>query len=342
MSDWLQLFYRGADNGVWTRSRNPDDGSWSDETGLGGVLNGDPVAATPVVAVSPLGWMGQLPDASKLSQLTLPGTHESCTAFLTPIASCQNWSLREQLDHGIRYVDIRCRHVSDGTNDIFAIHHDEVYTGLNFGGDVRDVCVNWLTANPTECIVMQIKHEYVDDPNNVYTFQEVLDGYVQGFESFFYRDNRIPTLGEVRGKIVVVQRFEVDSPGTVEGLWPDPWRDNATFDADYKASDGEAVTFYIQDVYNVPTVFDINTKWNAVAALLGQANADASDAWYINFASASRDISFIFPDAVAAVINPQLYGYLAGAPFNARLGTLMMDFPDANMIGSIISLNTNK
>jgi len=34
----LQLFYRGQDNGVWSRWRNPD-GSWSAEQGLGGILS---------------------------------------------------------------------------------------------------------------------------------------------------------------------------------------------------------------------------------------------------------------------------------------------------------------
>jgi hypothetical protein len=40
----LQLFYRGADNSLYTRWRNPD-GSWSGEQHLGGILNGDPFAA---------------------------------------------------------------------------------------------------------------------------------------------------------------------------------------------------------------------------------------------------------------------------------------------------------
>ena len=121
----LQLFYRGGDNGLWTRWLT--DGTWSDEVGMGGVLNGDPVTAAPATAVSPLSWMSQLSDSAKLSELTLPSTHESCTAFITPIASAQAWSLQTQLEHGIRYIDIRCRHIQD----IFAIHHDEVYVGFN-------------------------------------------------------------------------------------------------------------------------------------------------------------------------------------------------------------------
>ena len=39
-----QLFYRGTDNKLCSCWRNPD-GSWSDERHIGGVLNGDPIAA---------------------------------------------------------------------------------------------------------------------------------------------------------------------------------------------------------------------------------------------------------------------------------------------------------
>jgi hypothetical protein len=48
--DILQLFYRGTDNSLYTRWRtpvngNPENGSWSGERHLGGILNGDPIAA---------------------------------------------------------------------------------------------------------------------------------------------------------------------------------------------------------------------------------------------------------------------------------------------------------
>jgi hypothetical protein len=43
-TDVLQLFYRGQDNGVWSRWRNPD-GSWSGEQSLGGLLTSDITAA---------------------------------------------------------------------------------------------------------------------------------------------------------------------------------------------------------------------------------------------------------------------------------------------------------
>jgi 1-phosphatidylinositol phosphodiesterase len=320
-SNVLQLFYRGSDNRLISRWRNAD-GSWSNEVGMGGVLNAD-----PIVAASPPAWMSRLPNSVKLSQLTLPGTHDSCTAFMTPSASCQAWTLQDQLNHGIRYIDIRCRQIKS----TFAIHHWKFFTGLMFGDGVRDVCIDFLEANPTECIVMQIKWHEDDDDNPVGTFQQVLDGYLQGFERFFYLDNRIPTLGEVRGKIVVVRRFDLDPGSGPRGLEPIPWQDNATFDVTNP-------TYHIQDQYNVPTILgnDLTAKWNAIQALLDRAKADASDAWYINFASGSS--TGAYPYSVSTHINPSLYDYLGRGPFANRLGTLMQDFPDDLMIARITSL----
>jgi 1-phosphatidylinositol phosphodiesterase len=177
---------------------------------------------------------------------------------------------------------------------------------------------------------MQVKHEY-NDENNTQTFQQTFDGYVQGFESFFYLDNRIPTLGEVRGQIVVVRRFDVDS-NAPRGLQAVPWQDNATFDVG---------PFHIQDQYQVPGLAPplVNAKWRAVDALLGRAIQDASDAWYINFASGSGSGGY-YPADLAAQINPTLYEWLTVVPpIPNRLGTLMLDFPDDNMIRRIISLN---
>ena len=321
----IELFYRGSDDALVTRWRDPVSG-WSPEVYMGGVLASDPFAAA-----APPGWMARVPDDRKLSQLSLPGTHESCTAFITPIASAQAWSLQTQLEHGIRYVDIRCRHIDDG----FAIHHDEVYVGFNFGEGVRDVCVNFLQAHPTECIVMQVKHEYIDGGDNALTFQEVFDNYVQGFESFFYLDDHVPTLGEVRGKIVVVRRFDLDNGSGPRGLVPLTWGDNQTFKIQYPAGTGEIVTFNIQDQYAVDPA-NLGAKWSEVQALLYQASTDTSDAWYINFASGWS--AGAYPNVVAAHINPPLSDFVDGT-YPARLGTLMLDFPDDNLITRIVNLN---
>jgi 1-phosphatidylinositol phosphodiesterase len=53
-------------------------------------------------------WMGKLRSDSPLSALSIPGTHNSPTCHTAlPSVRCQAKSLREQLDNGVRFLDIR-------------------------------------------------------------------------------------------------------------------------------------------------------------------------------------------------------------------------------------------
>lgn len=123
--------------------------------------SGNPAVKPPIEShLTPYNWMSQVLGSKKLSELNIPGTHESCARYGGPLAACQTLSLQEQLEAGIRFIDIRCRHIGDGNgNDIFTIHHDVFYQNLTFGTGVRDVCIDFLKKNPTECIVMSIKEE---------------------------------------------------------------------------------------------------------------------------------------------------------------------------------------
>jgi GH18 family chitinase len=300
-----------------------------------------PPLPTPV-PVTTQNWMSAMPHDVYLSELTIPGTHESCARNLNNIANCQDRDLTDQLNAGIRYLDIRCRQI----NDIFAIHHGPIYVGFNFG-DVCNTCISWLQANPTECILMQIKRECVElptptcttDPGNTMTFQQVFDKYMQEFGSFFYRSDYIPVLGDVRGKIVFVRRFDVDTVAdeSTHGLPPIPWQDNTTFSASYfNSSTGAYYTFWVQDQYSVDSE-DIPTKIQEIQDLLDSASNDPSARdFYINVTSAVG--AFFTPYDDAMQIHPWLYGYL-GQVFANRLGVLMMDFPDDLLIQRIIGLN---
>ena len=80
-------------------------------------------------------WMARLPDSHLLSQLSLPGTHDTCAlynGFSFGFAKCQAWALADQLNAGIRFIDIRCRHLGDR----FAIYHGVIDQRISFD-DVR-------------------------------------------------------------------------------------------------------------------------------------------------------------------------------------------------------------
>jgi 1-phosphatidylinositol phosphodiesterase len=281
--------------------------------------------------------MKQLRGDRKLSALNIPGTHETCARYGGGLVACQTLSLKEQLEAGIRFIDIRCRHVGDGKgNDVFTIHHGLVFQNLRFGEGVRDVCIDFLKANPTECIVMSIKEEY--EPDNVTrTFEATFDWYLQGTENFWYLGNVIPTLDSVRGKIVLFRRYGNGTKGIVAS--PSYWKDNATFDI---PTPGGALK--IQDEYHVPTLFDLGSKWEKIEKLLNEAEKGSKNDWYINFLSGTSAGAWpinVAKDRIAASypMNPRLSAFLQPKS-SGRFGMLMMDFPDDSLIRTIISLNT--
>ncbi|HAG82986.1 MAG TPA: hypothetical protein DCL61_17955 [Cyanobacteria bacterium UBA12227] len=293
-------------------------------------------------------WMSNLPDNLKISRLTIPGTHDTCTYTLSSdpldipsvITKCQDRTLEDQLSSGIRFIDIRCRHI----NNEFAIHHGQVYLNLNFD-KVRDVCIDFLKRNPSECIVMSVKHEYDDGEGITRSYEATFDSYLQGSQEFWYFGDTIPRLGDVRGKIVLFRRFNLDNrPNRTEtkGIDASSWPDNATFDISVNGG-----TLKIQDEYKVSNLLEeIERKWNKIKNLIDQAKFDAADDWYVNFTNGANfaDSTFpwihgITPNVVAGRINYRVYDYIDSSKFPNRLGTFVMDFPDDNMISRLINLN---
>jgi hypothetical protein len=180
-------------------------------------------SASPLAATD---WMAAIPDQKKLSEITIPGTHDTCTSTAFGMSKCQNLTLEEQLPVGIRFIDIRCRHF----HDKFELHHGSDYLGLNFDY-VLNKCRAFLKAHRRECIIMSVKEEH-DAAGNKKTFEEVFDEYVQKDPDLWYLGNTIPALSpDVRGKIVLLRRFYIapNSDPTKHGIDLTAWVDNATF-----------------------------------------------------------------------------------------------------------------
>ncbi|MCA1623235.1 MAG: phosphatidylinositol-specific phospholipase C [Acidobacteria bacterium] len=290
-------------------------------------------------------WMDGLPDESLFGRLTIPGTHDTCAVRGGDMTVCQKLSLKEQLEAGVRFIDIRCRHIEN----VFTIHHGSVYQGMNFGAAVLNVCLAFLLENPSESIVMSIKKEHTTE-NCTRTFKDTFEWYIRDCRDRWYLGDTVPKLGDVRGKIVLFRRFSESvtedergetASGTVLGIDASPglWSDNATFEINNSAK------LKIQDQYVVKTVCNIPDKWGHIKALLDEAVGDGSDRWYINFTSGVS--SGAYPYTVAKGSpgfkgeNPHLHEYLDGKP-TGKVGTILMDFPeypDDVLISQLIALN---
>ena len=283
-------------------------------------------SATAKASIAATDWMTSLPDTTSITALSIPGTHDS-GARVEPIsgtAKCQDLSIGDQLTAGIRYLDIRCRHIDNA----FAIHHGAIYQNLNFD-DVLTACNSFLNGHPGEVIVMCVKEEY-DAANDTRTFEQTFDSYVSKYAGLFSLGATVPNLGDVRGKIVLLRRFSATS--TPKGLDATSWADNTTF----TINNGNA-TMRIQDNY---IVNDNAAKWSNITTLFTAAKSTGNKTLYINYASGYKPLIFGIPSitSVSDVINPDLTAYFA-ANTSGRFGIVPMDFANAARSSMIYKTN---
>ncbi|MCR5792475.1 MAG: phosphatidylinositol-specific phospholipase C [Lachnospiraceae bacterium] len=268
-------------------------------------------------------WMGSISDNTCLTQISIPGTHDS-GARKEPVygtAKCQNLSIGDQLNAGVRYLDIRCRHIDNA----FTIHHGVVYQDLNFD-NVLNACTSFLNANPTETIIMSVKEEH-NAENVTRSFEDTFRSYVDRDPNRWYLGNTIPNLGQVRGKIVLLRRF-ASSIGGIDAFM---WADNTIF-----TNTDSGSNIKIQDHYKVG---NNNNKWNEISAMYNEAN-NADPSWlFINYTSGYRSILGI-PSitTVSNNINPKLKTFFQNNT-HGKYGITAMDFANNEICSLIIATN---
>lgn len=204
-------------------------------------------------------WMSLLPDDLPLTDLSIPGTHDSMAdcllihpdtpgdyeprcdghwpssaCILPEVTTTQRMFLKAQLESGIRFLDIRVRH----SFDRFLIYHGAQFLGWGFFDGVLKVVDEFLDSHPGETILMRVQPE--QGPHNGPTDNQEPDGPydwvrpdsqvarrspARHFANAFYAYvNKLPadrvyqgslthgrctmpTLGDVRGKIVFLPAF---------------------------------------------------------------------------------------------------------------------------------------
>ncbi|MFD3664748.1 phosphatidylinositol-specific phospholipase C [Streptomyces sp. NPDC058659] len=256
-----------------------------------GVMLGAPAAS----AVDVRAWMAAHGDGTALRQLTIPGTHDSGARYGGPWTECQNSTISQQLDSGIRFLDIRCR-VTGGS---FAIHHGASYQNMMFG-DVLVACRAFLAAHPSETVLMRVKQEYSEESDA--TFRAVFDDYLdaRGWRSLFRIGGGLPLLGEARGRVVLLA-----DNGGLPGV---RYGDGSLFD--------------IQDDYMAEPF----GKYPKIEAHFRKAVAQPGKL-YVNYVSTAAALP---PRWNADRLNPRVHGYLdsAAASGATGLGIVPMDYPN--------------
>uniref|UniRef100_A0A8C3GNA6 Phosphatidylinositol-specific phospholipase C X domain-containing protein n=1 Tax=Cairina moschata TaxID=8855 RepID=A0A8C3GNA6_CAIMO len=162
----------------------------------------DAFDCTPQPAACCPDWMAGLPDALPLSRLSIPGTHDSLSLFGGRRLRCQSWGLEAQLAAGVRFLDVRCK-LERGE---LRVYHLCTFQRASLRGVLRRT-LRFLRAHPGEAVLMRIKEElpFFSRPGFAARLQRCL--LEEGRGRLWCREE-VPTLGQARGKIVVLEALE--------------------------------------------------------------------------------------------------------------------------------------
>jgi 1-phosphatidylinositol phosphodiesterase len=307
-------------------------------------------------------WMRYVPDDASVMTLSIPGTHNSCCVHgLLELGRAQELDLPDQLNAGIRFLDIRFTHYQDN----LCVHHDVICTEKSYV-DVLTICFNFLRQYPSETILMSVDEESRFDealgkfaPSQIICKLPMTDTASPGkntrsFEDtfnaktweciedipLFYNFVAVPpgsnstvtspaltsetTLGDVRGKIILLRRFEGSQDvGFNLSCWPE----NQCFRS------AEPPFYDVEDRYRNPGDDD---KFDYVVEHIEKARRGGPDELYITFSSAVG----LTARGYSKKINPRLNDYLAKSP-PKRLGIIVMDYFEEprELVSNVIKAN---
>lgn len=274
-------------------------------------------------------WMHELRDDTLLSALSIPGTHNSPTCHMAPPSvRCQAVSPREQLKNGVRFFDIRAQpqYPDETAKDELILVHSVFpisLTGNKYFRDLMKEVNEFLEQNPSETLIISLKREGAGNAKDEQLARILHQHYAVEGSRWWVRP-KIPTLGEARGKVVLIRRFDLpeqlkkEHGGNGWGIDAAAWADNTP------SAVCPSGQLCIQDFYEVQESTNIEKKVNFVKEQIDRAsraqypfgvvpNAQETRKYpfFINFLSASNFWKTnTWPEKIAAKVNPATVDYI--------------------------------
>lgn len=267
-------------------------------------------------------WMRALHDSTPLSAVSIPGTHNSPTCYKAlPSVRCQAVSPLEQLRNGVRFFDIRVQPGNDLKDSTLNLVHGVFpisLTGPKKFRPLLEEVLDFLRGNPSETVILSLKREGPGAATDAQLSSILRNHYTD--DATWYTEPRIPSLGEIRGKIVLMRRFSLadhlktEHSGRGWALNAENWAYNTPND-----NHGDV---QVQDFCEVLETENIDHKINlccehferagaVVAPVPGSTNPVSAGPLYLNFLSASNFWKVgCWPDKIAAKLNPAVLGFL--------------------------------
>ena len=258
-------------------------------------------------------WMKEIPDNIKISELTIPGTHDSCTYQIKGIgklisyaARTQSWNLEEQMKAGLRYFDIRLR----SYNNTLHCFHGPIDLIQTFDSILKTAS-DFINKNKTETLIMQIVSEY-DDKGCSKSMEQMYEEYTKNYKQIIivFNNATIPTMGELRGKLFFIKIM--------------------------KGSTSRISHFHIQNSWTCNTIGEIGKKIKKIRTQFHRATSfkeNKNETFFMNYLSSSSDYIMMSPLAAAKKCNKIAFDY------KGRLGIVLADFPGEGLIEYLILQN---
>lgn len=271
-----------------------------------------------------------------VSCLNLVGSHDSATAFVSfsKWAKCQTLNIEKQLEAGVRFFDLRLYAVNNtirlvhGSADCYCDETKKTFLTFDM---VLDTLTRFLHENPRETVIVSIKKD-----------RGFMGIFAERFFSLFYKkyisenniwfkENRVPTLEEARGKIILFRRCRTrikDDCGLDFSVWKNQKSEKDTEPFKVKVSDN--VSAYVQDSYNVEPY----KKWKICKKFSENAKPDKNTIAVNFFSTASNSA----PCKNASVINKLFNDFKIKT--DKCSGWYILDFVDKNICEKIMETNT--
>ena len=140
--------------------------------------------------INGVNWMSGLCSDLPITAINMPGTHDSATKYVrfAPICNTQNLTIEEQLQIGVRYLDMRFE-LKDGRK-LVAVHSIadcKKERGLKAAdltaADTVNMCESFLKENPGETILFQLKED--DGDAGIALFGEFYAQCIRGREELW-------------------------------------------------------------------------------------------------------------------------------------------------------------
>lgn len=150
-------------------------------------------------------WMSFLNDTYLISNLIIPGTHQSGSWTLNPLSGkpllTQSLTLDEQLSYGVRFFDIYM--IVDNSMTLYVMN--DVYATPYTYQSTQDIFISFLRNNPSEFLILKIQDNTSNNSSSL--FDDVFKYNIENYTEYYYINDTIPKIRNMRGKIYVIKLF---------------------------------------------------------------------------------------------------------------------------------------